>query len=69
MGGNIISQWAGYSTKFVTDNELLDQLGIEGNKIPTWYKKQVADWVYDRTITQKEFVNALKFFEKGGMLT
>jgi len=66
---DIISQWAGYSTKFVTDNELLDQLGIEGNKIPTWYKKQVADWVYDRTITQEEFVNALKFFEKGGMLT
>jgi len=64
----IISGWAGYSTDVVTDEELLDQLGMDGNSIPSWYKEIVSKWVFDGSISQNEFVDALRFFEQNGKL-
>jgi len=31
-------------------------------------KEKVSNWVYEGSITQNEFVNALKFLSQGGML-
>jgi len=64
----IISGWAGYSTDVVTDEELLDQLGIDGKSIPSWYKEIVSKWVFDGSISHKEFVDALSFFAENEKL-
>jgi len=67
--GDIIAKWAGYSSEVITDDELLNQLQIEGTTIPSWYKKHVSQWVYDGKISQIDFVNALRFLSDGGMLS
>ncbi len=65
----MIAKWTGYATKGVTDAEILEYLEIKGAKIPNWYKNQVSGWVYDKTISQSEFVNALKFLSEAGLLS
>jgi len=65
----MLSGWAGYSEKPVSDSELLSQIGIEGQQIPSWFKNKVAKWVIDGTVTHQELVNAMKFFENTGLLT
>jgi hypothetical protein len=65
----LLKQWAGYSEDSVSDAEFLKNLGLDGTKIPSWFKKsQVAKWVIDQTISQKELLDTLKFFESSGWL-
>ena len=36
---------------------------------PSWFKKsQVSKWVIEETISQRELLDTLKFFEKNGIL-
>jgi len=65
---DIIAKWAGYSGEVFSDKQLLEYLEIKGTDIPNWVKEKVSNWVYDGSITQNEFVNALKFLSQGGML-
>jgi len=65
----MLSGWAGYSENSVSDSELLSQIGIEGQQIPSWFKNKMAKWVIDGTVTHQELVNAMKFFENIGLLT
>jgi len=66
---SLLKQWSGYSEDSVSDEEFLKNLGLEGTKIPSWFKKsQVAKWVMDDIISQKELIDTLKFFEKNGIL-
>jgi len=65
----MLKQWAGFSEDAVSDEDFLKNLGLEGTKIPSWFKKsQVAKWVIDETISQRELLDTLKFFEKNGIL-
>jgi len=65
----LLKQWAGFSEDSVSDEEFLKSLGLEGTKIPSWFKKsQVAKWVIEETISQRELLDTLKFFEKNGIL-
>jgi len=65
----LLKQWAGFSEQSVSDEEFLQNLGLEGTKIPSWFKKsQVAKWVIEETISQRELIDTLKFFEKNGIL-
>jgi len=65
----LLKQWAGFSEDSVSDEEFLQNLGLEGTKIPSWFKKsQVAKWVIEETISQRELLDTLKFFEKNGIL-
>src|SRR3972149_4866836 len=65
----LLKQWAGFSEDSVSDKEFLKSLGLEGTKIPSWFKKsQVAKWVIEETISQRELLDTLKFFEKNGIL-
>ena len=65
----MLKQWAGFSEESVSDEEFLKNLGLQGTKIPSWFKKsQVAKWVIDETISQRELLDTLKFFEKNGIL-
>jgi hypothetical protein len=65
----MLKQWAGFSEDSVSDEEFLKNLGLEGTKIPSWFKKsQVSKWVIDDIISQRELLDTLKFFEKNGIL-
>jgi len=65
----LLKQWAGFSEDSVSDEEFLKSLGFEGTKIPSWFKKsQVAKWVIEETISQRELLDTLKFFENSGLL-
>ncbi|MEX2059457.1 MAG: hypothetical protein WD966_00145, partial [Nitrosopumilaceae archaeon] len=65
----MLKQWAGFSEDSVSDEEFLKNLGLEGTKMPSWFKKsQVAKWVIEETISQRELLDTLKFFEKNGIL-
>jgi Fe-S cluster assembly iron-binding protein IscA len=67
---SLLKQWSGYSEGYVPDEEFLKNLGLQGTKIPSWFKKsQVAKWVIEETISQRELLDTLKFFEKGGLLS
>jgi len=69
LSGPLLKQWAGFSEESVSDEEFLQNLGLEGTKIPSWFKKsQVAKWVIEETISQRELIDTLKFFEKNGIL-
>jgi len=53
----------------VSDSELLSLIGLEGNNIPTWYKKFIAEWMIKKEIvSEDELVNALTFFYDRGLL-
>ena len=65
---DMIVKWAGYSRDSISDSELLDYIGIKGDKIPKWFKEKTGDWVLLDKISHKEFVNALKFFDSIGAL-
>ncbi|MGI0056680.1 MAG: hypothetical protein ACREAK_04820, partial [Nitrosarchaeum sp.] len=66
---SLLKQWVGFSEDSVSDEEFLKNLGLEGTKIPSWFKKsQVAKWVIEETISQRELLDTLKFFEKNGSL-
>src|SRR3972149_5503532 len=65
----LLKQWAGFSGDSVSDEEFLKNLGLQGTKIPSWFKKsQVAKWVIEETISQRELLDTLKFFEKNEIL-
>ena len=65
----MLKQWAGFSEESVSDEEFLQNLGLEGTKIPSWFKKsQVAKWVIEEIISQRELLDTIKFFEKNGIL-
>ncbi|MGQ0792174.1 MAG: hypothetical protein ACT4NJ_08155 [Nitrosopumilaceae archaeon] len=65
----LLKQWAGFSEGSVSDEEFLKNLGLEGTKMPSWFKKsQVSKWVIEETISHRELLDTLKFFEKNGIL-
>ena len=66
----MLKQWAGFSEDSISDEEFLKNLGIQGTKVPSWFKKsQVSKWVIEETISQRELLDTLKFFQKSGLLS
>jgi len=68
MSMEVLDDWAGYSNNPISDSEFLSHIGIDGEKIPGWFKNNNAKWVREGMLTQNEFVNALQFFDKQGFL-
>jgi len=64
MSLDVLSGWAGYSNENISDSEFLNHVGIDGEKIPSWFKNKIGKWVLEGEITQQELVNALKFLNK-----
>jgi len=65
----VLEDWAGFSDNYVSDSEFLSHIGIDGDEIPSWLKKsKIAKWVRDGMLSQQEFVNALKFLDKKGII-
>lgn len=65
---DILEKWSGYSNEVLSDSEFLQSLGLEGDSIPPWYKKQIANWIINEMISQQELVDALNFFSRAGLL-
>ena len=56
----IISQWSGYSEVISTDAELLDSMGLDGDKLPHW-TKTLGEWVHQEKINLGELVIAIEY--------
>ena len=70
MSMDYLNGWVGYSSVVIGDSEFLSHIEIDGDKIPSWFKKgQVAKWVINEQISQQEFVDALRFLSEEGLLT
>jgi len=63
-----IIKWGGLSTEIISDSELLNMVGLEGNTIPRWYKSNIPAWIMQERTSQEEFVNTLNFFYVNGLL-
>ena len=62
-----LTRWAGYSEETMSDKELLDELGIEGNTIPSWFKSNVGKAFYKEVVSLDELLKALSYLEEVGM--
>ena len=65
---DVFDQWAGYSSTSVSDSDFLNQLGIDGDHIPKWYKQNNAKWFKDGLISQTVFVAGLDDLNTRGIL-
>lgn len=66
---DILNMWAGFSSEVISDSEILDMLGLEGDSIPSWYKEIIIEGMIKRNIiSQEEMLNALTFFYDNGFL-
>jgi hypothetical protein len=65
---DVFDQWAGYTSTSVSDSDFLNQLGIDGDHIPKWYKQNNAKWFKDGLISQTVFVAGLDDLNTRGIL-
>jgi hypothetical protein len=62
---DLVKEWAGYSSKSISDSEMLSDMGINATHIPSWYMKS-SKWFVSNDISADEFVNAIKYmYDKG----
>jgi hypothetical protein len=64
---SVIKKWSGRTSESASDSEILEAIGVEGDHIPSWFKKN-AKWVLLQRISQAEFVDAIKYMSKTGAL-
>ena len=64
----IFNEWAGYSSDVVSDQEFLSDLGIGGEYMPDWLKNNYAKWLKDGSITQQDFVVAIKYLHEKNII-
>ena len=55
-----VNKWTGYSSESLTDKEFLNSIGVDGNNVPDWIKKNTAKWFRAGDITEEEFVPIFK---------
>jgi len=65
---SVLKKWAGYDTESASDLDVLSKFGIKGEKIPQ-YVQQFVKWILKDQISQEEFVNALQYLKKEGILS
>jgi len=64
----VLKQWGGYEVETASDLDVLSKFGIKGEKIPP-YVKQFVKWILKNEISQEEFVNALQYLKREGILS
>lgn len=62
-----IRKWGGYSSTSISDSQLLEDLGMHGSHIPSWFMK-TTKWIITNEIDQQDFLNALKYLYDNGMI-
>jgi uncharacterized linocin/CFP29 family protein len=63
----VIQQWGGFSQKSVSDATLLKTIGVDAEHIPHWFKGTTR-WVVNGDTSQQEFVDAVKYMYKNGII-
>jgi len=61
-----IKEWNRNSAT-ISDQKLLSDIGIKANYIPSWVTN-TANWVIDGKITEQDFVNAIKYMHRSGII-
>ncbi|MDE1728048.1 MAG: hypothetical protein KGH81_02570, partial [Thaumarchaeota archaeon] len=56
-----VKEWAGYSPNVISNSQLLQSMGYQGNYIPPWVMKGTAKYLVDGSITQDDFAGAIKY--------
>jgi len=64
----VLKKWGGFHTESASDIDVLSEFGIEGEKIPPYFKR-VVKWLLEDQISQEDFANALFFFKSEGILS
>jgi hypothetical protein len=59
----VVKEWAGYSPISISDSQLLQAVGYEGNHIPTWVMRNVAKYLVDSDISKNDFTSVIKYLE------
>ena len=62
-----IKKWGGYDTESITDSQMLHDIEINADYMPLWVKK-TAPWVVSNKITEQDFVNAIQYLHKKGIV-
>jgi len=65
---SVLKQWGGYDVETASDIDVLSKFGIKGEKIPP-YVKQLVKWILKDEVSQEEFVNALQYLKREGILS
>ncbi len=63
----VIQKWGGFSRESVSDATLLKTVGVDAEHIPHWFK-DIARWVVNGDTSQQEFVDAVKYMYKNGII-
>ena len=64
----VLKKWGGFHIESASDIDVLSEFGIEGEKIPPYFK-HIVKWILQDQISQEEFANALFFFKNEGILS
>lgn len=56
-----VKEWAGYSSTAISDSQLLQSMGYQGNHVPTWVIKNGAKYLVNGEITQRDFSGIIKY--------
>lgn len=62
-----IKKWSGYSSESITDSQMLHDIGINADYVPSWVKK-TTKWIMSNEITEQDFVNAIQYLHKKGIV-
>jgi hypothetical protein len=63
-----LDRWNAFSDGNVSDGDLLEVLGLEGQIIPDWFKKTAAKWFMEQKISEQEFIDALTYLSNKNIL-
>lgn len=62
-----IKEWGGYAPKSISDSEMLHDIGVDANHVPSWMKK-TTKWVVSGQIHYEDLVNAIKYMHEKGII-
>ena len=63
----IVKEWGGYLPQSISDSQMLDSMGLEGDHAPSWLMK-TAKWVVDGSVTLQDFKNAIEYLHDKGII-
>lgn len=64
---SVIKEWGGYSPNSISDSQLLQALGLQGNHIPSWVLK-TTKLVVNGEMSEQEFSNMLKYLSDSKLI-
>jgi len=62
-----IKDWGGYSSNPISDSQILSEMGVKGEHIPSWFTK-TAGWVVNDQMSQDDFINAVNYMSQQGII-